>query len=568
MKTEFALILFILLMMSVGCQAPTEESVSDVTTSVQTETAVSPTATPQAEPSPTVTTIVPTAVPIPTPRLTPVYNVQQEAFAYSNELGNYTITVPPQSQIYEEIRASLDGFFAPAKQTTSIVNEPAHFALSIESWLPVPNPATVQEVISAKASCVHITAETGELLIINGYEARLYTDVACGARPNTFLYLLADGVGYIFRADSDQPYAVFTDAFLETINSFTPQPDVQKLPAPLYFLHLGNQLFRLERDAITTTQISDEPYSISSFAVAPNGRIAYITTHVEDIDVAGAEIFIIDGDGTNRQQINEQVLDLFGNSPQLAWSADGQLLAYDTPEGILVLNTANNETQLLLPIPSAQAETSSRYHVLSWSPNGRYLLLHENVSASDPGPAQNPTAKIFDLETESLITLETYCCDPVWSSDSQSIFMAGSNYPHGAPGLFQIDVATGTQTTLIGGDSLAEGAPVPLVSHPFVVDEQLYFVWSESDQSTEILTELATADLSSVPFTFASLDGGQHAQIHDAVWHHNPLGTLINISEGQPPYQPIWLWMSANGEPATLLPLDDLSRNLQWGVNE
>ena len=560
MKTQFLLATLILLLMFVGCQAPTAEPTSQAITSIPTETAISLTATPP-EPSPT-------AVPSPTPRVTPSYDVQPEAITYNNALGNYSITVPPQSQIYEETNASLDGFFAPAKQITSIVNQPAHFALTIEYWLPIPNPATVQEVISAQASCVHITPEAGEALTINGYEARLYTDVACGARPNTFLYLLADGIGYIFRVDSDQPYAMFGEAFLETVNSFTAQPPMEKLPAPLYFLHLGNQLFRLERDAITTRQMSDEPYSVSSFAVSPNGRIAYITTHVDDIDVAGAEIFIIDEDGTNRQQINEQPLNLFGSSPQLAWSADGQLLAYDTPEGILVLNMTSNETQLLLPNPPAQDGTVSRYHLLSWSPNGRYLLLHETMIAANLGPQQNPTAKVFDLETESLITLDKFCCQPVWSADSQYIFMVGSNYPHGAPGLFQIDVATGAQATLIGGDSLTEDEPIPLPSNPFIVDQQLYFVWGEGDQTTAIFTELAMADLRDDPFTFTSLDAGQYAQIHSAVWHHNPLGALLNISQAEPPYRPIWLWVPVDGEAVVRLPLDDLSRDPQWGFNE
>lgn len=266
----------------------------------------------------------------------------------------------------------------------------------------------------------------------------------------------------------------------ETADRSAGAPDISAnlLPRQLYFL--GNdeqsisQLYRLERDGKTKTQLTFELFNVTDYDISPaDGSIAY---------VASNQLLLINRDGSNRRVLIDG-----GSGPDLygfyrpVFSPDGKTLAfargglilYDLATGVVNLAIEDQMNDIgdghVLPIETYSPE--------SYSPDGTKLLValgHWEVA---------PSHAVYDPATNSLVrhtevTDYIYCCSfhggPVWAPDSSAFYgvasVHDSSYKTGE--IWGVDAANGSITRSLK----PENGILHLAKELYVApDGQLYF---------------------------------------------------------------------------------------------
>lgn len=213
------------------------------------------------------------------------------------------------------------------------------------------------------------------------------------------------------------------------------QPGQTILPRPLYFLSEQSgsaQIWRMEVDARTVAQITNESQPVITLAISATGKLAYISQN---------QVMIADANGQNRQSVAN--LDSESSIPKLAWSADGNRLAYSS-QGIHLYDTSTGEDRLLIADKDTQDPGLVHYAPLEWSPDGSKLLVNTYLWE---GYGLNIIST-----TEGAILAELPAGDTAWNLDSQSVYVASAHYPDYAgidPGLWRGPVTGETPQALI-----------------------------------------------------------------------------------------------------------------------
>lgn len=352
------------------------------------------------------------------------------------------------------------------------------------------------------------------------------------------------------------------------------------LPAPLYFLNDG-QIARLEPDATTVTPITSEsPGSyITAFDVSPtDGSLAYSLVNAE-----GAYTMMqADATGENSTVLLQRpgmTLD------RLLWSPDGTRIACSLTNlqptdpqieaGVYLLDVANGEPDLLQPNdpnpdPTNPPPPDARFYTpLAWSPDGTRLLL---VSAVFEGGG----LAIKHLDDGTLLELVTAddvflpCCEASWSADGTAVYVASTGnlgLGVGTPGLWMVDAARGTTTTLVAGEQDGIFALVK-APHEFA-DEQLRLFLTMTEQApAEILPDVPPLTMHQMPVGNGepeALRDDEH-DIVEVLWATDGSGAVVQTFD--PPAsgyeaEARLLWLPADGAAAQPLPV--MGQFLQWG---
>jgi hypothetical protein len=361
----------------------------------------------------------------------------------------------------------------------------------------------------------------------------------------------------------------------------TPQPTPTQqpeapivLPAPLYYLVSSGttqQIWRIETDGTTRTQVTQEAAGVSDFDVsARDGSLAY---------VSGNALIKTDGLGQNRSVLvqgpplaperDESYYTAEITKPR--WSPDGSRLAYGM-NGINLIDTAGGTPTALRPndpIPGPSGPITqpvNLYWPHSWSPDGARMLIEIGYYL---GEGNVGVLNLADNSVQALTSPQGYvCCAPAWAPDSQNIFYANAVEGIVPPGLWRTDVTTGEGETLING--IAKDAILSVANAFPTADNNLYYFYavtkapsdpgqsvplsmyrSQSDGVTD-QTQLRT-DAHVIGEALWAKDGGS-AVIVDA--------TAALDSGVYPPQGPL-LYLKADGSSA--IPLADAGRLLRWG---
>lgn len=241
-----------------------------------------------------------------------------------------------------------------------------------------------------------------------------------------------------------------------TFQAMTPQGVMTEappalLPHSLYFLAPDSrsidQVYRMERDGQTVTQLTFESVSVSDYDVSQaDGRIAY---------EIGTTLLLADADGSNRHVFID------GNShPDLrgfykpVFSPDGQILAYSQAGLILHTFSTGVANHVLQDHPLGGSLPPETYHPDQFSPDGTKLLLEIGHPPDSPA-----TAGIYSLDTQVLIQFageneSLTCCTMYggaeWATDSSSLYVVASQYDSSSPFgvLWKVNAASGAVTTL------------------------------------------------------------------------------------------------------------------------
>lgn len=228
------------------------------------------------------------------------------------------------------------------------------------------------------------------------------------------------------------------------------------LPYSLYYLSdIGTgsfQVWRLERDSITQTQVTSEAMPVTDFDVSPvDGRVAYLVNN---------QIFLVDSDGSGRTLLvdggpvdeADSEYHFTRKIAGLRWSPNGGYLAfgqhginlYSVIDGAITKVIPNNLEVLegMYPYPQAL------YAPHTWSPDGTRLLV-------EIGFYEGSTLGVLEIISRQVIRFGDYiaCCYPNWSWDSRSVLI-GSPFRGIIPaGLWRYDALTGEEFELVSATS-------------------------------------------------------------------------------------------------------------------
>ena len=270
-------------------------------------------------------------------------------------------------------------------------------------------------------------------------------------------------------------------------------PSNSLLPHTLYFLNNDSaglsQIFRMERDGTTITQVTFEPAAVGNYGVSPvDGSVAYMMNN---------QLLLVNADGSGRRLIvdggtvdqNNPFVDRMSNP---VFSPDGQTLAY----GHKGLNFYALATGVSNRVIEDQVEDSGGgflfpkelYAPEKYSPDGSKLLI-------TLGYYEGASSAIYDPDSKALVRLTgaegaLICCDQTqWSADGTSFYSANSAIGMFNSGLWKVDAATGAVTTLISSNY--ESAMFNYASKPYLApDGQLYYFFHSTDQEYNMRTPL------------------------------------------------------------------------------
>ena len=256
-----------------------------------------------------------------------------------------------------------------------------------------------------------------------------------------------------------------------------PEVPTSLLPHSLYFLGRDSQslsqVYRMERDGKTKTQLTFEPVSVTDYDVSlVDGSIAY---------VASNQLLLANADGSNRRVLVDG-----GSSPDLrgfygpVFSPDGQTLAYSR-NGINLYTVSTGVSNLVIEDrPLGGALPLETYSPEKYSPDGTKLIIHllysDHSSIAIYYPASNSLIRLICEEAVLTCDASWFYSDIEWFADSSSFYAAASTptstYADG--NLWRVDAATGAVTTLTPAGT-SDGT-VNFSDEPYLApDGQLYY---------------------------------------------------------------------------------------------
>jgi Tol biopolymer transport system component len=262
------------------------------------------------------------------------------------------------------------------------------------------------------------------------------------------------------------------------------------LPHSVYYISSASgsaQIWRLDADGVTQTQVTNEAAEVYSFDVsASDGSIAYLTNN---------QLYLANGDGSDRRLLvddaaaNQEASDYVYRQhlAEPKFSPDGRNLAYAF-DGVWLLDLSTNQAVHVISNQLEKTDEgffpSAIYAPLAWSPNSERLLLtvgdfeSSSLAILDP----NNASQLIEVQSSS----DFACCQVAWAPDSSAILVASPYIGLIEPGLWRFDPDSGSQTELIATEinGLFQFAGWPLQ----LTDGSLRYFYTSS-------TEIPSGDL-------------------------------------------------------------------------
>ena len=270
-----------------------------------------------------------------------------------------------------------------------------------------------------------------------------------------------------------------------------PVPSSDLLPHSLYFLNNDDagiaQVYRLEADGKSLSQVTFEPTAVEFYDVSPvDGSVAYISNN---------QLLLIQADGSNRRVLVDagpkDPNDPFVTGIRFpAFSPNGQTIAYGY-KGLNFYAVATDVSNRVLEdqlddLGNNLIVVREAYSPDQYSTDGTKLLLtlhyYEGGSAAIYYPAANSLVRLTGDEGALI------CCgEPEWTQDGSAFFVGNPTIGMFNPGLWRVDVSNGKVTTLLAGD--AGNGTFNFADEPYLApDGQLYFFFANQSATDEFVS--------------------------------------------------------------------------------
>lgn len=353
--------------------------------------------------------------------------------------------------------------------------------------------------------------------------------------------------------------------------SVTPLPSTGSLlPHSMYFLNNDStgflQVYRLEKDGKTLTQVTREPATVDDYDVSPvDGGVAYVSQN---------QLLLVNADGSNRRLLfdggardeNNPFLNSLSNP---VFSPNGQTIAF----GYKGLNFYSLSTGQSNRVLENQIETSGGF------PFPRELYWPEDYSADGSklvitlGYYEGASAAVYYPNGGALVRLKgdegaPICCgETEWTPDNSALYAASPTSGMFNAGLWRVDAATGEVSTLLLGSF--DTNPMNLADEPFLgPDGQLYFFFASLPVSTDIISRAPLQLVRSAP------DGVTNRTVirqetfdlmNEALWAPDASFVVVASAPIQDVYQGgiAELYYTDGQKPP--VPLLDFALNMKWG---
>lgn len=351
----------------------------------------------------------------------------------------------------------------------------------------------------------------------------------------------------------------------------TTEPDPGVLPAPLYFLADDQQIWRVETDGTTLTQITSEESPVTFFDVSPvDGSLAYVSNNF---------LLNVDAQGDSRAELasggplpaeDDWAGQVNGTLGAVAWSPDGLSIAFGLG-GVNIYDVLGGTHSLVIPSdPYPDVESGNVpegpvrfFNPADWSPSGDRLLVNFSYWPEAGGMA------VYELTTESLTDITNpdgiVCCDARWNLDGSSVYWANPYAGMIPAGMWRADAPGWVGTNLIHGES--EGGWMMPQAPQQLNDSLLYYFYGAQDTFPEgnIPLQMTRSELDGV--TNRELLRSDAYAASETLWADDASGAVIldlsTADTSQYPFTGNLIWLPADGSPAVTIP--KTGRQARWG---
>jgi Tol biopolymer transport system component len=365
-------------------------------------------------------------------------------------------------------------------------------------------------------------------------------------------------------------FAALTASAPET--TATPPPATSDLlPASLYFLNADNsgsmQVYRLDQDGETVTQITFEPAEVETYDVSlSDGSVVYVSNN---------QLLVVEADGRDRKllvdggpvDLNNAYLTKI-SSP--VWSPDAQTIAYGH-KGLNLYTVGTGRSELVIENKWRQVGNNlllpdELYWPDHYSPDGSKLLItlayYEGASAAIYRPADDTLVRLKDAEGALI------CCgEPNWSPDGASLFTGNPSMGMFAPGLWQVDAAIGQVTTLLAGDP-GDGT-FNFADEPILApDGQLYYFYANLPSSDQFINRIPLQLVRSEPDGVTDrtqIRSESFDTMNEALWAPDASFVIVANAPNQDVYQGGMAELYYTDGQKDMVSLVPFVMNMKWG---
>ncbi len=351
-----------------------------------------------------------------------------------------------------------------------------------------------------------------------------------------------------------------------------PEPEAPALfPHTLYFMNndgVGNaQVFRLERDGVTLTQVTAEPVAVKSYDVSPvDGSVAYVVNN---------QLLFVNADGSSRRVLADggsvDPNNEFATSMSApVFSPDGQTVAYGM-NGVNLLAITSGASNLVLPTNPgdiAFGAPPEMYLPRAYSPDGTKIVVMVAIPNSD-----GISSGIYNIASGTLTRLSggdgaRLCCvAQAWTSDSSALYVGIPFLGMFGSGLWRVDAATGTLTTLLPTE--AGGGNYNLADEPYLApDGQLYFFFASLPAPDGFI------DNAPLQIVRSAVDGvtgrtvlrpETFGTVNEALWAPDAGFVITAMSPVPSVYEGGALQLYYTDGSKSMVPLAPFGKQLKWG---